>query len=418
MTWQDRVGEDLHRFAYRPRGFTVNNANSQWLGDGWVMPAALLAALLALRYAVYTAAAQPFGGLVDALCKWDCWWYAYVAVQGYELSPRAEAGDQANWAFFPAFPALTRAVASLAEVSPAAAGVMLNVVLLSVFVVLAVLWFERTWPQQPGSAGRMGLVVFLLVWPAGFYLSAPMTEALFNTLLLAMMLLLRAGLWLPAGLAAAGLSATRPNGIIVVILASLAVAVPPLLHLVLSRTAEARSAAALALLRAAAFSALGGLGIAGFMIFLHFRMGDALAFFHVQVAWGHGFGSPFSTLLQGLRAADLANLAGDVTQVRSQTFLSLAALASFIVAGWLAWRRRWLEAAVLVATPIVPLSTGYPIGLMGLQRYVLTNPFLILAIWHLVRRLSPTWWGATVAVLAAVQGWSLWMFYRGALVLV
>jgi hypothetical protein len=372
------------------------------------VPAALLAALLALRYAIYTVAAQPFGGLVGALCKWDCWWYAYVAAQGYELSPRAEAGDQANWAFFPAFPALTRVVAGLAGVDPAASGVAVNVALLGVFVVLAVLWFERTWPQRPGSAGRAGLIFFLLAWPAGFYFSAPLTEALFNTLLLAMMLLLRAGLWLPAGLAAAGLSATRPNGIIVVLLASFAVALPPLLRLVASRTAEARSRA----------SALGGLGIASFMIFLHFRMGDALAFFHVQVAWGHGLGSPFSTLLQGLRAADLANLVGDVAQVKSETFLSLAALASFIVAGWLAWRRRWLEAVILIATSIVPLSTGYPIGLIGLQRYVLTNPFLILAIWDLVRRLSPVWRGAVCVMLAAAQGWSLWMFYRGALVLV
>jgi len=154
------------------------------------------------------------------------------------------------------------------------------------------------------------------------------------------------------------------------------------------------------------------------MIFLHLHMGDALAFFHVQVAWGHGFGSPLSTLLQGLQAADLANLTGDVTRVRSETFLSLAALASLVVAIWLGWRRRWLEATVLIATPIVPLSTGYPIGLIGLQRYVLTNPFLILAIWDFVRRLPPIWRGAVVAVLAAAQGWSLWMFYRGALVLV
>jgi hypothetical protein len=418
MARQERMGRDLQRFAYRFRSLAMNNAGSHRGKAGWVMPAALLAALLVFRYAIYTAAAQPFGGLVGALCKWDCWWYVYVAAQGYELSPRAEAGDQANWAFFPAFPALTRVVAGLAGVSPAAAGVVLNAALLGAFVVLAVLWFERTWPQQPGSAGRTGLVLFLLVWPAGFYFSAPMTEALFNTLLLAMMLLLRAGLWVPAGLAAAGLSATRPNGIIVVLLASLAVAVPPLLHLVASRTAEARSEAALALLRAAAFSALGGLGIASFMIFLHLRMGDALAFFHVQVAWGHGLGSPFSTLLQGLQAADLASLAGDVTRVKSETFLSLAALASFIVAGWLAWRRRWLEAAVLIATSIVPLSTGYPIGLIGLQRYVLTNPFLILAMWDLVRRLSPIWRGAVFVVLAAAQGWSLWMFYRGALVLV
>ncbi|MFC0384402.1 hypothetical protein [Muricoccus vinaceus] len=396
----------------------MNNAGSHRVRTGWTISAALLAALLVLRYAIYAAAAQPFGGLVDALCKWDCGWYAYVAAQGYELSPQLEANDQANWAFFPAFPALARVVAGLVGIRPAAAGVMLNVALLAAFVMLAVLWFEKTWPQQPGSAGRTGLIFFLLVWPAGFYLSAPLTEALFNTLLLAMVLLLRAGLWMPAGLAAAGLSATRPNGIIVVVLASLAVAVPPLLQLAASRTAEARSGAALALLRAAAFSALGGLGIASFMIFLHLHMGDALAFFHVQVAWGHGFGSPLSTLLQGLQAADLANLTGDVTRVRSETFLSLAALASLVVAIWLGWRRRWLEATVLIATPIVPLSTGYPIGLIGLQRYVLTNPFLILAIWDFVRRLPPIWRGAVVAVLAAAQGWSLWMFYRGALVLV
>ncbi|MFC0407443.1 hypothetical protein [Roseomonas elaeocarpi] len=415
--WTGR-GACLGLVAACQRSLRVNDVRPTWAGVDRVMPLALLASLLVLRYAIYTAAARPFGGLVTALCRWDCAWYAYVAAEGYELDPLPGAEDQANWAFFPAFPALTRIVIGLTGASPVAAGVALNLALLGVFVVLAILWFERSWPQEAGSAGRAGLVVFLLVWPAGFYLSAPLTEALFNTLLLATMLFLRSGLWLPAGLAAAGLSATRPNGVIVVVLASIALAIPPLLRLAAPHSIEDRSEVALALLRAAAFSALGGLGIAGFMIFLHLRVGDALAFVHVQVAWGHGLGDPFSTLLRGLRAADLANLAGDVTQTRSETFLSLAGLASFLVAGWLAWRRRWLEAAVLVATPMVPLSTGYPIGLIGLQRYVLTNPFLMLAIWDLVRRLPPTGRAAAMAALAAAQGWGLWMLYRGALVLV
>ncbi|UFN50640.1 hypothetical protein LPC08_08495 [Roseomonas sp. OT10] len=382
------------------------------------LPLALVALALAFRYLAYAAAAVPFGGLAAAMCQWDCGWYVSVAHGGYQIEPLPDAFDRANWPFFPAFPLLLSAVAPGSWLGHIQAGLVLNGILLAAFVGLAILWSQQTQRTDPRWAGPTELALFLLVWPASFYLSAPLTEALFNTLLLAMLLLWRSGRWLLAGIAAALLSATRPNGVVVVALAALAVALPPLFRLLRARAPADRQEAGLALLQAVAFGALGGLGVAGFMIFLHRHIGDALAFVHVQVAWGHGFENPIATLIHGLRANDLDRLTGNVAVRRSELFAALIAMASLLVIAWLAWTRRWLETAILTATLVVPLSTGFPIGLIGIQRYMLTNPFLILAVWDLVRRLPPTLRGGVFLLLAAAHGWGLWMWYRGAFAMV
>lgn len=51
-------------------------------------------------------------GLANLLCSWDCDWYLGIVKVGYQLQPEGhDAGDAANWAFFPLFPLLTRALA-------------------------------------------------------------------------------------------------------------------------------------------------------------------------------------------------------------------------------------------------------------------------------------------------------------------
>ncbi len=72
---------------------------------------ALAAGLMLVKLVLYVAAAQHFGGAEHALCEWDCEWYRHTIQDGYDPEPRLRPDhDFANWAFFPLFPLLARAL--------------------------------------------------------------------------------------------------------------------------------------------------------------------------------------------------------------------------------------------------------------------------------------------------------------------
>ncbi|HEY8612534.1 MAG TPA: hypothetical protein VIL69_14755 [Roseomonas sp.] len=381
-------------------------------GHGLPLLLAVLAAALALRYGLYIAAAQPIG-LVQAFCRWDCGWYITVAELGYQPTPSPdglETANRSNWAFFPAFPWLFGSIARLTGMTYALAATVVNLALLPVLILLATLWFTRTRQARSGWGMPLELVIFLCVWPWGLYFSIPYTETLFAVLMLATLLLLRGGHWLPAALTAMGLCATRPTGIVVTAIAMLAVLIPALTGLLKARTPEARKEASLSFLQGAAFGAVGALGLAGYMFFLHGRVGDALAFQHVQLAWGRSLENPLTLLFDGLAANDLGNLFREPAQAMSDTYLAIAGIAALLICGWLAWARRWLETAICLTTLLIPLSTG----LLSIPRFAFTNPLIILAVWDMVRRLPLPWRGGIYLALGAAQAWLLRLWFHEA----
>src|SRR6185437_12483608 len=184
---------------------------------------ALGAALIALalgcvaRLAVDVWLARAHGGFVTAICRWACGWYTEIIRSGYDRAPTGP-DLRANWAFFPLYPLLSRAVALLTGLAPASAAVLLNLVLFPALVAVACLF----WTATRGRAGAAWLALLFCAWPYGVHFSSAYTEALYGLLLMLAMLALARDRVLLGGVAAGLLTATRPTGVIAVVVLGLA----------------------------------------------------------------------------------------------------------------------------------------------------------------------------------------------------
>ena len=140
-------------------------------------------------------------------------------------------------------------------------------------------------------------------------------------------------------------------------------------------------------------------GLSAYMIYLHWLTGDALAFSHIQIAWGRDFENPLGRLFAGLMQSDLGSFASSTS--RSQEFLALGGLVAFLVIIMMALSG-WLEEAVmLLATLLLALSTG----LESVPRYIFCNPLADLFIAATLGRLPVTLLGG--AVLGALALWDV-----------
>jgi Dolichyl-phosphate-mannose-protein mannosyltransferase len=156
-------------------------------------------------------------GIVDALTSWDGKWYFEIVRQGYPhaVPPRITYDQiEARAAFFPLFPWLIRAVDKVLPGSSVTAGIMLNAVLGLVFVLLvgklAMAWFDD-------ARVAMRAMVIAAFFPGSYVLSITYSEALLLCLAAAGLLALHRRRWVVAGVLSLLATATRPNGIAMVV---------------------------------------------------------------------------------------------------------------------------------------------------------------------------------------------------------
>lgn len=356
----------------------------------WGLVAAI-AVLVLVRLAAYWALARPFGGLAQAMCRMDCNWYVHAARHGYDRAPFGNAhGDAADWAFFPLYVLLMRGVSAATGLGFAAGGVAVSSLCFGAFLFVSTFYRMRTRPE--GSVA--GWMLFAACYPFGVYFSAPYTESLYLFLSAGALLALRKGDALGAGAWSALLSATRPTGIVMT----------PLIAWECARR-EWRAASPGGrdwrdtLARALPPVALAPLGLFGFMAFLYWRTGDALAFSHVQIAWDRAPGNPLVNLVDGFRAWDWANLR-DLGRPQSQSYCAAWAVLGFAAGAWLAWRRRYGEAFLCLAPLLMALGTG----LYSMPRYLSGSAvFLFAAFDFLDSGWRRPWRWAVCGVLLVLQ---------------
>ncbi|MEW9586338.1 hypothetical protein [Paraburkholderia sp. DGU8] len=304
------------------------------------------------------------GALLDAFCRWDCTWYQTIFERGYDLapnfgpggagSPHAHVrGDAANWAFFPLYPLSTRILAHLSGLAPLACGYLLsNAAFLG---ALYFLYCTMSRIATPQTARFSVLATALAPW--SLYFAVPYTEALYLLLMLMALESAAAGRWITAGVTLVALSATRNLGVLMavplMIIAVQQFGWPALLTL----RAETQSAW-LALLMAP-------LGLALFMLFLHARVGDSLAFMHIQLAWGRHVGNP-------LVVESRALLSGQPDQI----YYALSALLGLAATLYLLRNGRLGDAFILATGILIPLSTL----VYSMPRYVFTLYSIPLAL--------------------------------------
>lgn len=330
--------------------------------------------------------------------QWDTGWYATIVSHGYASQPGPDG--QVNWVFFPAYPALSAAVAWATHLP-----VLTAMVLVSNLAFLAALFLVHRFAREEFDEATANIAVALLCAAPGSYIfSSGYTESLFLLAIAGCLLLLRSRRWLLAG-GFAGLAVlTRNLGMGLVL--PFAMAATPVLWTLGRQVAAGQAASRRPLIaeavRVAAGLAVPALALAGFCLLLYFAAGDPFAFVTAQKAWGRSFGNPFTRLVVPLfTGGDLAD--ADVFSFAAG-WLSLSMLVA------LALMRRWSLFVLGCFLTLVPLTTG----LTSYARYCLVALPVFLAG---ARLLAPRPAAATAVliVFATLNGflmvaWTLGMW--------
>jgi hypothetical protein len=301
-----------------------------------------------------------------------------------------EQPERANWAFFPLYPLLAGAVVHGIGASPALAGFLLSNLLTICAAILAR-------PLLATQRAYWFFVATLMIGPFSVLFSALYTESLFMLLTVLTLLALRRSKYLLAAGLIALLSATRATGLLMVFALAAQVIVDHWRQGGRWRDLPKRVLRDGNLVLAIF---LAPLGLFAFMAYLWLHTGDALAFAHIQRAWGRGFEGPFSAILivvtSGIRLDYYSLLQW------SWVIVSLIGLALSYA---LRLRQRLPEAIFCALSLLVSLSTG--IGSM--TRFVAgLVPLGMVAAELLVRWRWLTWLALIVAVAldtAVTLGW-------------
>ncbi len=196
----------------------------------------------------------------------DSFWYEGIAAHGY--SATANYVGHVNYVFFPLLPLIVSVLSSLTHISLIWMG---QVFCQCCFAVSLWLFYQVLQLRVSESAARWGVII-LAFSPFNIYFSSFYTESLFLLLSLGVWLAVYRGQWLVVGVLAALLSATRPNGVMMIV---------PLLYFIFQAFRNK------ALKPGMFFVILAPLGLLGYMLFLYVHFGDIFAFLHSeQSTWG------------------------------------------------------------------------------------------------------------------------------------
>ena len=241
----------------------------------------------------HVVAAHP-AELFDVFSHWDAGYYSLIATHGY---PAAHGGvvPQAA-AFGPLYPFLVAVVHIIGGVAVPLAAQLVSMA--SLVVALAVL--VRLTDADSSRALSGSTVTLLAAFPTAFFLVGEYADSLALALVIVGFAAARRRWWLVAGLCAGGAFLTKFYlGIVV---AALLVEVWDV-----RRTGSARRMSTTDLLRAVAAVVIPTVVAAtSWMVVSAQHFGDALAFVHVQSAWGRHFGTPWG--LAWTTGGDLVHL--------------------------------------------------------------------------------------------------------------
>lgn len=310
--------------------------------------------------AVYAARFVHAGwGVLFVLTRWDGSWYLAVAEGGYPngLPLGTGAAAQTPLGFFPLYPILIRAVASLPGIDDIGAALAVN----TAFGLLAtvLVWRLAASVFDIDTADRS--VVLLCFFVGAYAWTFAYTEGVFMAAGAAVLLLLHhKHFWWAALVGGIG-SAARPNGLVFAVTCAVAV----VLHWRETRESRALPSPLLA-----------STGFVAHLVYLQAHTGDAFAWQRAQErGWGQRIDFGFSTVK---RFVDFAHHpVHDLNLIVPMlTVLSLVPLA------WMLWRSRppatWL---VFSAVSIVPSLVTAGVALT--PRHVFAAfPLLVCTAWR------------------------------------
>ncbi|EOD56835.1 hypothetical protein [Aeromonas molluscorum] len=332
-------------------------------GHDWLLIFAAFALSRIALYGMGYFGVQLYGspiGPFQAYCQFDCVWFQRIIENGYDLYPRwLSKGNAANWAFMPLYPMLAGGISSLLEVE-SLFGLML-VANLAFFASLPLMLLVLRQLKLGDETARFG--VWLLAFsPFSAYFVSGYTEPMFMALMIGMFLFAYREQWMMVAVLGILISSTRNLGVMMVfpvlILAVQAYGIREFLRF------SERTLKVILTLWLIPF------GLFAYMVYLYHLMGDALAFKHIQVAWGRHMDSPLDWWMSGFE------LGG------RKAYLSIMVMFGWALNGYLFYKKRWAEATLMFICCTIPLMTG----LNAMPRYMFGLYPTLLAIILLTHR--------------------------------
>jgi hypothetical protein len=194
---------------------------------------------------------------IDGTDRWDSYWFQQIALHGY--------AEDADAAFFPAYPFAIRATMLVLPVGSLGAALLVsNACFLGALIVLYALTSREFGVQ---SARRT--VVLMAVFPTSFFFLAPYSESLFLLAVLLSFWWIRSGRWERGAGAGVVAALTRSFG---------ALLVPALLVEAWGVSGDGRK-------RRMVLACTPMLGLFAYAAYWFVRSGDALRPIHAQGAW-------------------------------------------------------------------------------------------------------------------------------------
>lgn len=274
---------------------------------------------------------------LDVWGRYDSTWYLDLARNGYQ-PPADLLHQQSNLAFFPLFSWLVRAGAALLPAAARASETGSYLVALALANACALAGLALVYLVVRDGFGDARLarrtVLYLLLFPAGFFLSCAYTESLYLALAAATFFFAQRERWGAAAATGFLLGLTRSTGVLLA---------PALVLLYLSQRGWSLRRVRWDALAVAAAPA----GLAAHAAHLALLTGDPLALFHAQVGWRRTLATPWRTLLHPI--AFHAKM-GHLERGAAVLFLALG-LALLAM-------RRWALAAFALLSLAPVLSSG------------------------------------------------------------
>jgi hypothetical protein len=319
--------------------------------------------------------------MLDVLTSWDGLWYMDIVRHGYPRTVPPDVTyhvDEARAAFFPLFPLVGRWFDVVMPGGDSLAVLIMNSILGLVAVVLIGVIAQRLY----GEAIGRNTATLVALFPGSFVLSFAYSEALMIVLAAACLLMLLDREWVAAGIFAALATATRPNGIALVVACAVAA------YLAIREDRDWRSLIAVL---------LAPIGFIVFQVWLGEHTGERGVWFRVQrEAWGEGASFGW-TAVKHTAEALTAPLTSPTDTI---TAISVVATIVLLVLSWRA-KLPWVLTAYSWAIVALMLS---PATVTARPRFLFTAfPLLIgAARWYEHRRhTDDTLWPATMAACGA-----------------
>ncbi len=333
--------------------------------------------------------------MINVFTSWDGKWYLDVVRNGYprHVPPNITYNqEEARAAFFPLFPLIGRYFDRLMPGGATFAVLLLNLLVGFVAVVTVGILASEVYGERVGRTSA----VLMAMFPGSFVFSFAYSEAIMIALAAAALLMLHYKEWAAAGVFAALCTASRPNG--------LAIVVACLVAAWYAWREDGDRRAFLAVL-------LAPLGFIAFQLYVGVHADETFVWFRVQTeAWGEGASFGYTALKNTVEA-----FAHPLTSpTDSITAVSVAATVLLV---WFAWQAK-LPRPMAAYTATVLAMMLLPATVTARPRFLFTAfPLLIGAAWwfehhreHNPRRHDDAWalalvsCGAGLATLTGLYG--------------